>query len=266
MLELFAGQGGATKGHRRAGWEVYAVDNDARVLRRSPADAVHCGDALAVLISLLAGQRVPFTKRDGSIVWLGLADFDAIHASPPCQGYSIATAGNPTARGKHKRLIAATRELLILTGLPWVIENVEQARSQMHDPILLCGRAFDLRADDADGLPLVLDRHRLIESNVPIVAPAHPKHGREQVAGVYGGGRHAKRLPGESLAEVAPRDRLAARKDRGGGYTPRSKAVQQALLGIDWMTVKGMQESIPPVYAEHIGRQLIDHLASERAA
>jgi DNA (cytosine-5)-methyltransferase 1 len=41
---------------------------------------------------------------------------------------------------------------------------------------------------------------------------------------------------------------------------PRSKAVQQRLLGIDWMTVRGMQESIPPVYAQYVGLQLLAHL------
>jgi hypothetical protein len=178
-----------------------------------------------------------------------------------CQGYSIATAGNPDARAKHKRLIAATRELLALTGRPWVIENVEQARSQMVAPVLLCGRSFGLAAADEDGTRLVLDRHRLFESNIDLAVPDHAPHDRAlQVAGVYGGSRRAKRLAGETLAQVAPRDRYAARVERGGGYVPRSIAVQQALLGIDWMTVKGMQESIPPVYAEHVGRQLLAHL------
>lgn len=255
LLDLFCGEGGAGVGYHRAGWDVFGVDLGGKKaddtptlgpLRRYPFE-YHRGDALEFLV------------RHGS-------EFDAIHASPPCQGYSIATAGNPAARAKRKRLIAATRELLILTGKPWVIENVEQARSQMVDPTLLCGRMFGLGAIDADGMPLVLDRHRLFESNVPLVAPAHPRHGAEQVAGVYGGGRHAKRRDGESLAEVAPRDRHAARVERGGGYTPRSIPVQQALLGIDWMTVKGMQESIPPVFAEHVGSQLLAAVRTEVAA
>lgn len=260
MLELFAGQGGATKGYQRAGWEMYVVDLDGNALRRNPAEWHHVGDALAVLTDLIAGRAVRFVRADGVERWMALADFDAVHASPPCQGYTIATAGNPAARAKHVRLIAATRELLILTGLPWVIENVEQAASQMRDPIMLCGRMFGLGAWDADGESLTLDRHRLFESNVPLVAQAHRKHGAEQVAGVYGGSRRAKRLPGESLADVAPRDRHAARVERGGGYVPRSKSVQQALLGIDWMTVRGMQESIPPAYSEWVGTQLLEHV------
>jgi len=245
LLDLFCGEGGAAAGYIAAGWDVTGVDLNATVGRRYPGAGFHAGDALAYLAT--HGR-----------------EYDAIHASPPCQGYTIATAGNPAARAKHVRLIAATRELLILTGKPWVIENVEQAKSQMRAPVLLCGRMFGLAADDEDGQPLVLDRHRLFESNIPLEVPAHPKHRGEQVAGVYGGSRRAKRLPGESLAQVAPRDRHAARFERKGGYVPRSTAVQQALLGIDWMTVKGMQESIPPAYSEWVGRQLINHL--EKAA
>lgn len=125
----------------------------------------------------------------------------------------------------------------------------------MVDPIMLCGRRFGLRADDTDGHPLVLDRHRLFESNMPLVPPPHPKHGGEQVAGVYGGSRRSSK-PNATPAD----DRYAARYERHGGYVPRSKAVQQALLGIDWMTVRGMQESIPPAYSEHIGRQMLAYL------
>lgn len=244
LLDLFCGQGGAAAGYQLAGWDVTGVDRDNHG-KRYPGTFVQA-DALAYLL------------EHGH-------EYDAIHASPPCQGYSIATAGNQAARAKHVRLIAATRELLQLTGKPWVIENVEQARTQMVDPIMLCGRQFGLTAHDADGEPLTLDRHRLFESNIPLSAPPHTKHDDSQVAGVYGGSRRAKRIPGESLAQVAPRDRYAARYERGGGYVPRSVEVQQELLGIDWMTVKGMQESIPPVYAQHVGLQLARHIAQVAA-
>lgn len=234
-LDLCCGQGGTTAGLIAAGFDVTGVDV-ADHSKRYPGEFIQ-GDALA------------FVAEHGH-------KFHAIFSGVPCQGYSISTAGNPAARAKYPRLIAPVRELLKGTGRPWVIENVEQARRHMIDPVMLCGRMFGLEAVDADGLPLVLDRHRLFESNVPLVAPPHPKHGTEQVAGVYGGSRRAKRRPGETLAEVAPRDRYAARVERGGGYVPRSIAVRQRLLGIDWMTVKGMEESIPPVYARWIGEQL----------
>jgi DNA (cytosine-5)-methyltransferase 1 len=51
-----------------------------------------------------------------------------------------------------------------------------------------------------------------------------------------------------------------------GGYVPASRSVKQALLGIDWMTVRGMQESIPPAYAEWVGRQLLAHVTKEAVA
>lgn len=236
LLDLFCGQGGAAQGYLNAGFDVTGIDL-ANHGKRYPGTFIQA-DALAYL------------AEHGR-------EYDVIHASPPCQGYSIATAGNPDARAKHQRLIAATRELLKVTRRPWVIENVEQARSQMVDPILLCGRSFGLGALDEDGFPLVLDRHRLFESNVGIVAPVHLKHSSEErVAGVYGGSRRSSK-PNATPAD----DRYAARYERKGGYVPRSIRVQQELLGIDWMTVKGMQESIPPGYTHYLGEQLIQHLA-----
>lgn len=239
LLDLFCCEGGAAVGYDRAGFDVVGVDINPQP--RYPFE-FHQGDALTFLI------------QHGH-------EFDVVHASPPCQGYTIATAGNPTARAKHQRLIAATRELLIVTGRPWVIENVELAKSQMQEPTLLCGRMFGLGAEDEDGMPLVLDRHRLFESNIPLEAPAHPKHGTEQVAGVYGGSRRSSK-PNATPAD----DRYSARYERRGGYVPRSKRVQQALLGIDWMTVKGMQESLPPVYTEHVGTQLMAHVTAQEVA
>lgn len=239
LLDLFCGEGGAAAGYIAAGWDVVGVDlKDCS--QRYPGLFVK-SDALA------------FLAQYGR-------EYDAIHASPPCQGYSIATAGNPQARSRHQRMIAATRELLNVTGRPWVIENVAQAYMQMRDPIMLCGRMFGLGANDEDGLPLVLDRHRLFESNVPLTAPEHPRHGDEQVAGVYGGARRSSK-PDATPAD----DRYSARHERHGGYVPRSKRVQQALLGIDWMTVKGMQESIPPAYSEFVGHQLLAHVGEVAA-
>jgi DNA (cytosine-5)-methyltransferase 1 len=240
LLDLFCCEGGAAKGYQRAGFHVTGVD----LIDKSD---VYAGD------EFVQGDALEFLFRHGH-------EFDAVHASPPCQGYTIATAGNPEARGKHAQLIRETRWMLgFLTGIPWVIENVQQARSQMADPILLCGRMFGLETTDEDGEPLVLDRHRLFESNVPLVAPEHPKHDGRQVAGVYTGGRARK--PGATAAE----HRHDCRTNRRGGYVPASREVRQRLLGIDWMTDKGMAESIPPVYAERVGRQLAAHIGRAAA-
>lgn len=230
LLDLFCGEGGAAAGYIAAGFDVTGVDLQDKA-KRYPGTFVR-GDAMEYL------------AKHGH-------EYDAIHASPPCQAYSIATAGNPEARAKHGRFIAVTRDLLELTGKPWVIENVQQARSEMNDPILLCGRTFGLEADDEDGERLVLDRHRLFEANFDLPEPEHPVHDGRQVAGVYGGSRRSSK-PNATPAD----DRYAAKHERHGGYVPRSKRVQQQLLGIDWMTVKGMQESIPPAFSEYVGTHL----------
>lgn len=248
LLDLFCCEGGASRGYEQAGFDVVGVD----LFKHTDDKGRAAGYSQA---------RYPFESHQADAIEYALAhghEYDAIHASPPCQAYSIATAGNPVARAGHTRLIAATRDALQRTGRPYVIENVERAAhlGEIRDPVLLCGRMFGLEADDVDGARLLLDRHRVFETNFPLTAPPHRPHGDEQVAGVYGGGRRAKRQPGETLAEVAPRDRHAAKYERQGGYVPRSKEVLQQLLGVDWMTVGGMQECIPPVYTQFIGLQL----------
>ena len=231
ILDLFCGQGGAAQGYIDAGFDVVGVDI-----------ADH-------------GKRYPGTfVRDDAVEFLRANGhrFQFIHASPPCQSYSIATAGRPDVRDRYPRLIPMVRDALEQTDALWVIENVAQARGELRDPVLLCGRMFGLEADDEDGERLVLERHRLFETNFDLEVPEHPKHEGGYVAGVYGGSRRSSK-PDATPAD----DRYAARHERKGGYVPRSKRVQQDLLGIDWMTVRGMQESIPPAYAEWIGRQML---------
>lgn len=237
-LDLFCCQGGAGTGYHRAGYDVYGIDLVAQP--RYPFPFLRM-DALTALRLLLAGHRLPFTHPDGTVEWLGLADFDAIHASPPCQGYTRGNAGKVTAWPK---LIPDVRALVILTGLPYVIENVKDAGPHMVEPVALCGCMFDLSTLDTDGVTIHLQRLRLFESNTPLTAPRPCDHSAHQwVAGAYGGAR---------------RDKYEAKYVRKGGYVPRSKDVVKALLGIEHdMTWKGLFESIPPAFTEHIGAQIL---------
>jgi DNA (cytosine-5)-methyltransferase 1 len=222
LLDLYCGEGGASMGYHRAGFDVTGVDTNRARLNRYPFDA-HQADA------------IEYVLHHGH-------EYDAIHASPPCTGYTRGTAAIPDRLTRYDRLIAATREALHIIGCPYVIENVADARPELHNPALLCGRQFDLTTTDDDGTPLVMDRHRLFESNIFLMVPPHPPHDPTvQVAGSYGGAR---------------RDKTEAREIRRGGYVP-SHAVQARLLGIDWMSEKGCQLSIPPAYTEHIGGQLL---------
>jgi DNA (cytosine-5)-methyltransferase 1 len=232
LLDLFCGEGGAGTGYARAGFEVVGVDSSVSRLEHYPFEH-HQGDAIDYLLA--HGH-----------------EYDAIHASPPCTGYSRGTAALPDRLTRYDRLIAAARGALQMVGKPWVIENVEDAKAELVNPLTLCAFEFNLTARDRDGTKLYMKRHRLFESSFLLLgAGGCSGHARStQVAGAYGGAR---------------RDKHEARFVRKGGYVP-PLAIMRELLGTPWMSEKGCQLSIPPVYTEHIGAQLLAHLESEAAA
>lgn len=243
LYDFFCCEGGASVGYRRAGFTVVGFD----LFKHVNAKGKRVG---------FSQKRYPFLswQRDALEVLRniarGLAPRPAvIHASPPCHHASAGTRA--IDRSEYPALIAPVRELLIEIGVPYVIENVEGA--ELIDPLTLCGTMFGLTAIDTDGTPLELWRHREFESNVPLDAPGPCRHGAysEQVAGCYGGARS---------------DKVEAREVRGGGYVPKDKAVLEQLMGIDWMTKTGMYQALPPVYTEHLGRQLLAHVREEVAA
>jgi DNA (cytosine-5)-methyltransferase 1 len=121
LLDLFCGAGGAAMGYHRAGFDVVGVD--IKPQPRYPFEFVQ-GDALE------------YVRAHGG-------EYDAIHASPPCQAYSRATAwvGN---RNNHPKLICDTRAILKSCGKPYVIENVQEARRELDNPVKLCGTQFGL--------------------------------------------------------------------------------------------------------------------------
>jgi len=226
-LEVCSGEGGSTTGIMRAGYDVIAVDNDRNRLRRNPARWKVYGDAFDALIAV--GHLV-------DLIWAGW----------PCQDYS---AGTRAARAHgidtgHKRLIAAGRQAMNATGTPWVIENVAGARSELRDPITLCGTMFGLSAVDDDGTPLIMTGHRLFESTHLLMTPEHEIHHRNgpQIAGAYGGAR---------------KDKHEAKHVRKGGYVPTA-TIQAKLLGITpgAMTQKGQYLAIPPAFAQFVAEQM----------
>jgi len=207
LLDLFCCAGGAGTGYHRAGFDVVGVDIDPQP--RYPHRFVQ-GDALKYLL-----------EHHG--------DFDAFHASPPCQAWTLAQR----IRGNdHPDFVAATRSAFELIGKPWVIENVEGA--PLRDPLTLCGGAFS---------ELRVYRHRLFESNVPLTGPEHFPH----IAKLTKMGRAP--IPGQYMHVV-------------GNFTGVAEA--RLAMGIDWMTRDELREAIPPAYTQHLGAQLLAHL--EQAA
>jgi DNA (cytosine-5)-methyltransferase 1 len=264
LLEIGGCEGGSTAGWMRAGWHVTTVDLEANRLKYNPADVKIHKDGLQVLASV---------ARNGKFWAWG--PFDAVSLHPPCQWY---TRGNAKDRGKAtkwERTIPPWREAVEATGLPYVIENVEDAGWDMRDPVTLCGCHFDLKVRDHSckaktheerikhaitgacnrgrGVEVHLLRPRLFEATWDL-KPARPcDHSQhEWVAGAYGGAR---------------RDKWEAKYVRKGGYVPPYKATVKALMGVEHdMTWEGLFESVPPAYCEHVGRSLLAHLGIERGA
>ena len=167
-----------------------------------------------------------FIQADALQPPLDLTAFDFIWASPPCQAHT-AMKTMPDAK-PHLDLIPDTRNLLIASGRTYAIENVPGA--PLLQPFRLCGTSFGLGVEDAE-----LRRHRLFETSFPVLAP-RCQHGHRDVIGIYGG-HHRNRRRGMADFNVQ-QGRIA--------------------MGIDWMTIAELCESVPPAYSEFIGRQAIE--------
>ena len=200
-------------GYHRAGFEVVGVDHCPQP--RYPFE-FHRADAL------------DFLSEHG-------AEFDVIHASPPCQAYTgmrrITLSRFGTAP-EHPDLIAATRMALRATGRAYVIENVQG--SPLYTLIILCGAALGLSH---------LARHRHFESNVLLFAPPCQHRRNEYTIGVYGSRPDGRRVSyrRHKLCRVA-----------------NSLEEARVEMGIDWMTWDEITQAIPPVYTEYIGHQLME--------
>lgn len=223
LLDLFCGEGGAGHGYALAGFDVTGVDHRIAVGRRYPYRFV-LGDALA------------YADRHAG-------EFDAVHASPPCQVHSTAPTRNQGPRYaadalfdvvRHLDLVGDTRVILTAAGRPYVIENVP--RAPLAEPITLCGTMFGLGAVCADGWRS-LRRHRIFECQGFDPVPPRPCDHSGPVVSVYG---------------------------HGGGATPRGYAAYRdeavAALGVPWMTRVGAAQAIPPAYTEWLGTQLLEAL------
>ncbi len=161
--------------------------------------------------------------------------FDAIHVSPPCQEYS--ETRNLHNHITNPKLIAPLREKLKMFGLPYIIENVMGAKPDMENPTMLCGSMFGLCSQGYQ-----LRRHRLFECSFPTSAPGRCAHHPPTVCVMGGRAEDRRRIPGH-------RDR---------GYRLDNRIATEA-MGIDWMTMDELCEAIPPVFTEHIGRQLMQY-------
>jgi DNA (cytosine-5)-methyltransferase 1 len=224
LLDLFCGAGGAAQGYHRAGFtEIVGVDIERQP--RYPFDFIQ-GDAVKALEQLNKGCFY--------------GEFDAIHASPPCQKWSCATNSSPYERDTYPDLVWTIRNSLQESGRPYVIENVEGAPLK-RDSVLLCGTQFS---------NLKVLRHRLFECSFQIFDAPYCD-GEHPFVWSYNKSRRKRWNipddPSECYVTVA------------GGSCPVS--VGRKAMGIDWMNKKELNEAIPPSYTEWIGERLIKHIS-----
>ena len=204
-LDLFSGAGGASKGYADAGFTVTGVD--IKPQKRYPYEFIQT-------------DAVEYLRHYG-------AEFDFIAASPPCQLWSEQTPME--YRQNHLDLITPVREILLKLGKPYAIENVENARHMLRNPLMLCGTMFGLR----------VWRHRYFElAGFSLAAPAPCKHVGIPVTPYPGSNARVGRPPGhDSIVNV------------------------RAAMEIPWMTGQEIREAIPPKYTEYIGRAALAALA-----
>jgi DNA (cytosine-5)-methyltransferase 1 len=151
-----------------------------------------------------------------------LRTFHVVHCSAPCQPYS--------RRMRHlsapvPALLQEVRRLLIASGVPWILENVVGAEPYMPGHVSLCGTGLGLR----------VRRERLFEASVPLVGapcdhsrPAlnpHSQQGRDAIYREFG------------------------RQD------PEPLWLEH--MGLGWMSRYEGREAVPPVFSEHVGRQVM---------
>lgn len=211
LLDLFCGGGGAAVGYARAGFEVVGVD-----LNPQP--------------------HYPFEFIQADVLALDpafVASFDAIHASPPCQAYTGMQRINTRApKRDHPKLVEPVRDMLIASGLPYVMENVPGA--PLIDPIMLCGSMFNLG----------VRRHRLFELNFyALTPPCRHKESARPIA-VYGD--HPQQ-PGDKTYRV---------------NRARTLLEGQEAMGIDWMPWRPLTQAIPPAFTQWIGERLLPLIAA----
>ena len=206
LLDLYCCGGGAGHGYEQAGFDVTGIVIEPQAKHKN---------------RFIQADAIEHLKSH----W---REYDAIHASPPCQAYSTASMQFRIAGKEYVDLIEVTRIELQKTGLPYIIENVPG--SPLINPIELCGAMFGMKTY----------RHRLFESNIKLIAPEHPKHINKNAK------MGRKPLNGDFIQYV--------------GHFSGVKEVQE-MTGLHWLGQHELAQSIPPQYTKHLGLQLMDAMS-----
>jgi DNA (cytosine-5)-methyltransferase 1 len=217
LLDTFCKAGGCSVGYHRAGFDIVGVDHEPQP--NYPFE-------------FFQGDALEFIFKHGK-------EFDVIHASPPCQGYSRSTYQFRKGGKVYPDLIKPTRELLVFTGKPYIIENVPG--SPLIPDVKLCGEMFNLK--------VIRWRWFELGGGLFIMNPGKPQIKKNMVTNgervsVFGNGNYRK-----------------SKNDAHPIFKQGSvKATWGYAMGIDWMTVLELREAIPPAYTQFIGENIYDQV------
>lgn len=223
LLDLYCGGGLGADGYAAVGFDLTGVD-----------------------LFPMPDYPYPFVQADALEYLRQHGDeYDVIHASPPCQLFTRAKHLREAQGSTSKETLDLLTPTLALLRerfghLPWVVENVENARPLMEPRggeslARCCGSSFGLQ----------VQRHRLFLSNRPLTGtrcaherfPIDPTSGKPRPWGVY-------HVPGDSIPS--------------GGRTARNAEHGAEVMGlarvVPWAVLK---EGFPPAYTVWIGSQLI---------
>lgn len=208
LLDLFCGGGGSGSGYDDAGFDVTGVD-----LYMQPR----------YQFNFIQSDAFTYLAAHGN-------KYDAIHASPPCQHYSVSTHMFKSKGKVYPDLILETRERLSNIGLFYIIENV--AGAPLLNPLMLCGTMFGK----------LYYRHRLFETNWPIsLAPGMGcKHDLEYI------GQH-----------ITSKHKLTNKQHFSFVGHSSHTAVVKSRMELPWLGQKELSQAIPPCYTKYIGDKLM---------
>lgn len=207
ILDLYCCCGGISKGFHDSGHEVTGVD--IKDNHNYQYNFIH---------SDVFKLPVTFFEK-----------FDFIHASPPCQVYTWSTRKDRV--NKFPDLVEKTRALLLKTGKPFMIENVQGA--PIRKDLLLCGVMFGLN----------MLRHRIFEIHkVKIPQPVHKPH-RLKVTKLDNGWGMTRKS-----------SYYLCVSGHGGDSQSFSFRRWKKAMGINWIVkITHLTQMIPPAYSRYIG-------------
>ena len=231
-LDLFCGAGGASIGLYQAGFTtIVGIDNNKNCGKRYPFD---------------------FILADSLNPPLDIADFDFVWASPPCEGFSLASNASKSKGKEYIDLLTPTRAMIADHPL-WCIENVPN--SPMRPDIVLTGPAIGLeniqRVRWFEFPPDFYANNFFLALGPSLV----PKH---------------KFKNGEALTvttTMASNNSFYARKAVGlPGKAPNHESKKK--MGIPQqfnMTTAEIGRAVPPAYAKFIGEHILKCLKGKGA-